>query len=232
LLLAVVSLMSITRENRIIGERKGYRYPSRLWHGNSCIALFVTSCFLHLIISLQSWVNILVLHGLRYQFKFFLYLLICQLLIIHVQIIYCLVNHVVVCWLLYRRRLGRPRVYRWLLGVEDIKPQRPRLTTQPSQHTQHLLTTPRSPKCYTTEAQELRGRLRCPYLHQQSGWVLHHRCSQVLIHRVCCPSLLHWSPQVLLCSQLLHRGSQMLHNQGTRMLHYNLRCSQLLHWSS
>ncbi len=66
---------------------------------------------------------------------------------IYVQIIYCLVNcGSCCCWVLYRWWLGRPREYRCLLSLVDTKQQRRRLTAQRSQHTQHLLTTPRLPR--------------------------------------------------------------------------------------
>ncbi|EFX74562.1 hypothetical protein DAPPUDRAFT_251771 [Daphnia pulex] len=51
-------------------------------------------------------------------------------------------------WLLYRRWLGRPLVYRRILVKADTKPQRHRLTTQ--KHTQRPDTTP----SYTTKALE------------------------------------------------------------------------------
>ena len=80
-----------------------------------------------------------------------------------------------------------------------------------------------APKCYSTTAQDLRYKLRCPELHHLGAWVLHHRCSQVLHHRVFCPSLLHRSPQVLhdyeCCPSLLHWGSNLFQYHSGRVLH-------------
>ncbi len=98
-----------------------------------------TSAFFRRIIRSQLRVNILYFYVEFCINFYFFYLIICPLLL---NISYCLVNYAVVAsccyWMLYRRWLGRPLVYRCLL---DLQLQRRRLTTQ--QYTQRPVTTPR-----------------------------------------------------------------------------------------